>query len=161
MSDTPLTDAVAAMEPQAEKINGRFIYMGQAHEVVSAEFARTLEKQLAERDAALARCVGGISKAIAFLDEHDAGSPTSGPSANGRAVAALMTLTQTKAAIPASIKATAKVLEAARQLGNALHEQNTTNAYDGTWSKGADRSVAVLSAEHSLIEAIREEKEGR
>lgn len=48
MTDTPLTDALARMELQAEKINNRFVYNGTAIEVVSADFSRTLERALSE-----------------------------------------------------------------------------------------------------------------
>jgi len=46
VSDAPRTDALARMVPEAEVINGKFIFCGTATELVSAEFARKMESLL-------------------------------------------------------------------------------------------------------------------
>lgn len=51
---TPRVDAMAVWEPQAQKINGQFKFMGKSSEVVSAEDARTLEREIAELQRQLA-----------------------------------------------------------------------------------------------------------
>ena len=100
-----------------------------------------LEKQLAERDAALARCVEELEAAALFCSErgHD-------KAANH--------LYKMVASLPTSAQATAKVLAAARHLVSAWDAYNTSDFNDL-----GEQSVSIVKAESRLREAIREEQE--
>ena len=101
-----------------------------------------LEKQLAERDAALARCVEAAKTAMMFIRAHHWKD-----NAPGRCVwdldaakSAYDSLKGANASLPASAQATAKVLAAARKLAGHIVRPSDFEA---------------------LREAIREEKEGK
>lgn len=149
MSDTPLTDA--------EMCDG---WSGDAF-AVSVEFARKLEKQLAERDAALARCVEAARHAMNFIRQHhwNDNAPSRGNwdlDAAGESYKELNAATAT-----ISAQATAKVLAAARNLSLLLEQRNKMEDADDFGEPLGEVYQGVVDAEIALREAIREEQEGK
>ena len=139
MSDTPLTDA--------EMCDG---WSGDAF-AVSVEFARNLEKQLAERDAALARCVEALWSANESLWNNALND-------------AARKLEQVIASLPASAQATAKVLAAAKETQEKYNELLygvSIKHPNETRHETALRYIRQAEYPQNTVayEAIREEKE--
>lgn len=66
---TPRCDAKARMVPDAVSIRGRFVFTGSSAELVSAEFARTLEREI----HAQAREVGKAERWLSRRPGHAPG----------------------------------------------------------------------------------------
>ena len=159
MSDTPRVDKLVRAIGQ-----WKVVYAGDARDLELEIIA--LQKQLAERDAALARCVEALKTAdcpechgVGFtIDEWTdtvaecCGRPTSSGDCCGYPVPTIELRQEQRqcqwcayrddalASIPASAQATAKVLAAARRLAGHIVRPSDFEA---------------------LREAIREEKEGK
>lgn len=121
-------------------------YPGITHDFESAKQRITeIEKQLAERDEALARCVEALKAAeAAIMDEVCASSGEDHPVINAHAKIAEKAR-KVLASLPTYAQATAKVLAAARELCKF-----TTYEPDGSWPEL-----------NRLREAVREEQEGK
>ena len=117
---------------------------------VSFELKR-LRRELAERDAALARCVEAIKTAMSFIRLHhwNDNAPGRGVWDLDAAGSAYDSLKGATSTLPASAQATAKVLAAAR-----LHYERSNCTDHGPG--GIVKQCRCL-----VCEAIREEKEGK
>ena len=111
MSDTPRTDEQAFDVLDANDEHPREHNVHCGGEYVYAELARELEKQLAERDAALARCV---EAAKLLLTEWKNKSPLAWQPERNPYL--LEQLQEAVDYLPASAQATAKVLAAVQWL---------------------------------------------
>ncbi len=150
MSETPRTNALARWEPTAQKINGRFVFMGQSSEVVSAEECRFIETELAGLRAELAESQRKVAQLRLIANVNGDwnlkyGAAVDRAEAAERQVADLQVISRNERAraeaAEGQVAILAPELEAMRKLKNiyevAFHESQTV-------AEAAERQVAVL-----------------